>query len=53
MLLGSRFAHDVVVNGGFAVGPFLHAVSDLPPPIAVQLKNNLGDLSCAVEQRCA
>lgn len=49
--LGGRFADYVVVDGGFATAPFLHAVGDLGLPVVARLKDNLPELSQAASKR--
>jgi hypothetical protein len=49
--LGPRFASYVVVDGKFATAPFLHAAGQLGIPVIARLKENLPELSAAVEAR--
>ena len=49
--LGPRFADYVVVDGGFATAPFLHAVGDLHLRVVARLKGNLPELFQAAQQR--
>jgi len=49
--LGARFADYLVVDGGFATAPFLHAAGRAGLPVIARLKDNLHDLSAAVEKR--
>ena len=49
--LGSRFADYLVVDGGFATAPFLHAASDLGLPVVARLKGNLPELFQAAQKR--
>jgi hypothetical protein len=49
--LGSRFADYVVVDAGFATNTFLHVCDELGMPVVARLKDNLPELSAAVEKR--
>lgn len=49
--LGPRFAAYAVVDGKFATAPFLHAADQLGIPVIARLKENLPELSAAVEAR--
>ena len=49
--LGARFIDYVVVDGEFATAPFLHAAGKAGWPVVARLKDNLPELSRAVEQR--
>jgi hypothetical protein len=49
--LGSRFADYLVVDGGFATAPFLHACDDLGMPVVARLKANLPELFQAAQKR--
>jgi hypothetical protein len=49
--LGSRFADYLVVDAEFATSPFLHATASLGLPVVARLKDNLPELSAAVEKR--
>lgn len=49
--LGARFADYLVVDGGYATAPFLHAAGKAGFPVVARLKSNLPELSQAVEQR--
>jgi hypothetical protein len=51
--LGVRFAAYVVVDGGLATAPFLHAVGDLGLPVVARLKANLPELWAAAQKRFA
>jgi hypothetical protein len=51
--LGVRFAAYVVVDGGLATAPFLHAVGDLGLPVVARLKANLPELWTAAQKRFA
>jgi hypothetical protein len=51
--LGARFADYLVVDGGYATAPFLHAAGDVGLPIVARLKSNLPELLQAVEKRFA
>jgi hypothetical protein len=49
--LGMRFIDYVVVDGGFATAPFLHAAGKAGWPVVARLKENLPELSQAAERR--
>ena len=49
--LGPRFADYVVVDGGYAGAPFLHAVNCVGLHVVARLKSNLPQLLAAVGQR--
>lgn len=49
--LGPRFADYVVADGKFATAPFLHTADEVGLPILARLKDNLPELSSAVEAR--
>jgi len=49
--LGARFADYLVVDGGYATAPFLHASDRAGIPIIARLKDNLPELSQSVERR--
>jgi hypothetical protein len=49
--LGVRFADYLVVDGGFATAPFLHAAERAGLPVVARLKDNLPELLAAVEKR--
>ena len=49
--LGPRFADYVVVDAGFATNTFLHVCDELGLPVVARLKENLPELSAAVEKR--
>lgn len=49
--LGVRFADYVVVDGNFATAPFLHTTGKVGLPVLARLKENLPELSAAVEKR--
>lgn len=49
--LGTRFADYVVVDAGFATQTFLHVCDELGLPVVARLKENLPELSAAVEKR--
>ena len=49
--LGKRFAQYLVVDGGLATAPFLHAAGDLGLHVVARLKENLPELFTAAEQR--
>jgi len=49
--LGARFADYVVVDAGFATHPFLRVCDELGLPVVARLKENLPELSAAVEKR--
>jgi hypothetical protein len=51
--LGARFADYLVVDGGYATAPFLHASDRAGIPIIARLKDNLPELSQSVERRFA
>lgn len=51
--LGKRFAQYVVVDGGFATAPFLHAASELDLAVVARLKDNLPELFRAAQKRFA
>jgi len=51
--LGARFADYLVVDGGYATAPFLHASDHAGIPIIARLKDNLPELSQSVERRFA
>ncbi len=51
--LGRRFADYVVVDGGFATAPFLHAAEAAGLPVVARLKKNLPELFAAAQQRWA
>jgi hypothetical protein len=46
-----RFADYVVVDGKFATAPFLQAAGEVGLPVVARLKDNLPELSEAVEKR--
>ncbi|MFH1266257.1 MAG: transposase [Planctomycetota bacterium] len=48
--LGARFADYLVVDGGFATAPFLHAADRAGVPVVARLKDNLPELLAAVEK---
>jgi hypothetical protein len=48
---GKRFADYVVVDAKFATAPFLKAATDLGIPVVARLKENLPELSAAVQAR--
>jgi hypothetical protein len=50
-MLGRGFADYLVVDGGFATAPFLHAATALRIPIIARLKANLPSLFQQAEQR--
>lgn len=50
-VLGPRFADYLVVDAGFASSTFLHAATALGIPVVARLKDNLRELSAAVEKR--
>ena len=53
--LGSRFADYLVVDGGLATAPFLHAAGDVGLPVIARLKGHTGllaDQSVASSRRC-
>jgi hypothetical protein len=49
--LGARFADYIVVDAEFATNTFLHVCDELGLPVVARLKNNLPELSAAVEKR--
>ncbi len=49
--LSARFADYVVVDAGFATNTFLHVCDGLGLPVVARLKENLPELSAAVEKR--
>ncbi len=49
--VGKRFAQYVVVDGGLATAPFLHATGDLGLRVVARLKENLPELFTAAQQR--
>ena len=49
--LGVRFADYVVVDAGLATNTFLHVCDQLGMPVVARLKENLPELSAAVEKR--
>jgi hypothetical protein len=49
--LGARFIDYVVVDGEFATAPFLHVAGKAGWPVVARLKDNLPELSKAVERR--
>jgi hypothetical protein len=49
--LGPRFADYVVVDAKFATAPFLHTTEGVKLPILARLKENLPELSAAVQAR--
>jgi len=51
--LGARFADYLVVDGGYATAPFLHAAGRAGLPVIARLKDNLPELSQSVERRWA
>jgi hypothetical protein len=51
--LGVRFADYVVVDGGFATAPFLHAAGDMGLKVIARLKGNLPELYEAAQRRFA
>ncbi|PYS45284.1 MAG: hypothetical protein DMG13_32455 [Acidobacteria bacterium] len=51
--LGVRFADYVVVDGGFATAPFLHAAGDMGLKVVARLKGNLPELYEAAQRRFA
>jgi len=51
--LGARFADYLVVDGGYATAPFLHAAGQAGLPVVARLKSNLPELLQAVEKRFA
>ena len=51
--VGPRLADYVVVDGGFATAPFLHAAGDLGMRVVARLKGNLPQLFAAAQARFA
>jgi len=51
--VGARLADYVVVDGGFATAPFLHAAGALGLRVVARLKNNLPTLLAAAQARFA
>jgi len=51
--LGPRFADYLVVDGEYATAPFLHAADQAGTKVVARLKDNLPELSQAVESRFA
>jgi hypothetical protein len=51
--LGPRFAAYLVVDGGYASAPFLHAADRAGIPVVARLKGNLPELSQSVARRFA
>jgi hypothetical protein len=49
--LGARFADYVAVDGGFATAPFLHVADEVGLLVVARLKDNLPELSDAVDKR--
>lgn len=49
--LGARFIDYVVVDGGFATAPFLHAAGEAGWPVVARLKENLPALHEAAKRR--
>ena len=49
--LGPRFADYVAADGKFATTPFLHTPSAVGIPVIANLKDNLPELSAAVQDR--
>jgi hypothetical protein len=49
--LGVRFADYVVVDGGFATAPFLHAAGEVGLPVVARLKENLPELLATAQKR--
>jgi len=49
--LGARFIDYVVVDGGFATAPFLHAAGEAGWPVVARLKDNLPELFQAAQRR--
>ena len=49
--LGARFIDYVVVDGGFATAPFLHAAGEVGWPVVARLKDNLPELFQAAQRR--
>ena len=50
-MLGARFADYVVVDAGFATHPFRRVCDKPALPVVARLKENLPELSAAVEKR--
>jgi hypothetical protein len=48
--LGARFADYVVVDAGFSTSTFLHTCDEVGLPVVARLKDNLPELSAAVEK---
>jgi hypothetical protein len=42
----------VIVDGGFATAPFLHAAGELDTPVVARLEENLPKLSAAAQKLC-
>jgi len=51
--LGRRFADYLVVDGGFATAPFLHAAGAAGLPVIARLKGNLPELYTSAQRRFA
>lgn len=51
--LGRRFADYLVVDGGFATAPFLHAADAAGLPVIARLKGNLPELFASAQRRYA
>lgn len=51
--LGARFADYLAVDGGYATAPFLHCADRAGIRVVARLKDNLPELSQAVERRFA
>ncbi len=49
--LGPGFADYLVVDGGYATAPFLHAADDLGLPVVARLKGNLPELLQTAQKR--
>ena len=49
--LGGRFADYLVVDGGLATAPFLHAADDVGLPVIARLKENLPELFAQAQKR--
>lgn len=49
--IGVGFADYLVVDGGLATAPFLHAAADVGLPVIARLKDNLPELSAQVQKR--
>lgn len=49
--IGVRFADYLVVDGGLATAPFLHAAGDAGLPVIARLKENLPELLAQVQKR--